>query len=602
MAAILLAATLCAAVPVFSDEEIADESDADPITLGAGAIFLIGFAVGAIAGGAAVHVIEDLLEKQNDEFNEALRAGEANRLYSVIETLEASYANSLANYSQIWSLTSEHWIREAELSASVLWAPNTAYNPSNIMAMSGVYSNSAMMLADAVAQPNALYGAVSQNIAAWTQDAAYNDKITVSWTYGSQSMGSAASWSGKEVWAVSVPASAAEGQEVYIGSDGYIMCFDSNGSAVGPDGLVSLPSGTEKKVAEGVYTLSAGATYVSDRMLPVISATSAQVRPGVIMTAGGSSAIAIYDSDSGRISVGGVSYDSLGISFKAEGSSASTVDVTEVLKQRQGLLSSVISTMNQADSSAWAVWQIYNDAGSASAYITTLAVPNEYEGVEMSAAQKRIMAVMALQELAGYWAGNSGALLKDYTVTPGSNQLFIRGDIYNDRNEVIAKDAIFTPYYRTQDDSIALGSNTETQAATVAVWATGYTGSLSSWNHVTDHPYLITSKAGYVMDAAEIEYAGESVSSVDLDVRSIDYIEPGKITIVPNPAPDADKDYTALITIAFIAMAILLAFAGVLNGRPGLVVIAVVLAIAGAVGAGTINGWLVNGFSLGGLF
>ncbi|MCH3978012.1 MAG: hypothetical protein LKJ94_07305 [Candidatus Methanomethylophilus sp.] len=334
----------------------------------------------------------------------------------------------------------------------------------------------------------------------------------------------------------------------------------------------------------------------------MIAPDSASVVPGIIMSAGGAQRLALYDPSSGKVSVGGTSYDGIGISIKAAGGDALTVSMTGELERRHGLMSAVASTMGQADGSAWAVWQIFTDAGSASAYLTTLSVPNEYEDIGMTASQKRIMAVLSLQELAGYWNSTGGSLLKEYKVTGGSNALFIRGDIMDGQGNTVAKDAVFTPYYRVNDDRIELGSNTQHQAATVAVWASGYTGTLSAWGRSTDSPFLITSQSGYVFDAAEIEYGGESVSSADLDVRQIDYIDPEKISVSPTPTPPAGgDDWTKMIIIAFIVLAVLLAFTGITHGRPELVVIGIIAAAVGIAGADTINGWIVDGFSIGGL-
>lgn len=334
----------------------------------------------------------------------------------------------------------------------------------------------------------------------------------------------------------------------------------------------------------------------------MIAPDSASVVPGIVISAGGAQKLALYNPSSGKVSVGGTSYDGIGISIKAAGGDALTVSMTTELERRHGLMSAVASTMEQADSAAWAVWQIFTDAGSASAYLTTLSVPNEYEDIGMTASQKRIMAVLSLQELAGYWNSNGGSLLKEYKVTGGSNALYIRGDIMDSQGNTVAKDAVFTPYYRVNDDRISLGSNTQTQAATVAVWASGYTGTLSAWDRSTDKPFLITSQSGYVFDAAEIEYGGESVTSADLGIRQIDYIDPEKISISPTPTPPSGgDDWTKLIIIAAVVLAVMLAFAGITHGRPELVVIGIIVAVIGVAGADTINGWIVDGFSFGGL-
>lgn len=602
MAAIMLAASFCCALPVLDDDE-APESDGLVIELSAVGIFALGFVCGAVTGGLAGYALAKEMAKQKDAYEDALRQSESNSLYKIVTAVKATYSNSLQQYSRIWPLTGDHWIREAELSASVLWRSGAEYNPANIMAASGIYGSSSMMLANVVAQPNAIFDAITDYTRAWADDPAYDGRIVTSWTYGDQALGSASTWGGKDVWAATVPVSAGDGLEVYIGSGGHLMCFDSQGSAIGPDGAVALPSGDAKTISEGIYRLAAGATYVSDRMLPVIASDSADVHPGVIMSAGGSSKLAVYDPDTGKIAVDGVSYDDLGVTFKAEGSEAYTVDFTDTLKQRAVLLSAVGSTMNRADTSAWSVWQIYNRAGAASTYLTTLTVPDYYNKIEMSAVQKELLTVLALQQLAAYYDTHSGELLKEYKATPGSNELYIRGDITDETGMLIAKDAIFTPYYWSKDDSISLGSNTEAQAANVLIYATGYTGTLSSWDGSAIKPAVITSKAGYVFDVAEIMHAKESVTSVDLDVMQIDYIDPERIVIDPTPSPDPDdsKDWTTLIIIAAVALAVMLAFSGLTRGRPELVVVAAILAVIGVAGADTINDWIVNGIGFGGI-
>ena len=151
------------------DEE--EDSEASPVTVAvhAGkfvakhwkeiASFLLGFQVG--------WDVNDLLDPSTSVDEDNLRKEEARLLARSLSDGTTQYANALNNYQNIWGLTSEHWIRQAELASSAYWKPDSAYSPYDTLTLSSAYYNSALMLVNATNQINEQFSVVADHIGEW---------------------------------------------------------------------------------------------------------------------------------------------------------------------------------------------------------------------------------------------------------------------------------------------------------------------------------------------------------------------------------------------------------------------------------------------------
>ena len=130
------------------------------------------------------------------------------------------------------------------------------------------------------------------------------------------------------------------------------------------------------------------------------------------VTCGNDSMIVSYDKADGTLTDGSTERSALDnsgepvgmkIRILAEGNDAEEQDLTSVLVQYGELQSAISVTQTKANTSAMAIWSIYDDAGSASAYLTTLPVPDTYQNVTFNAAQKRMITVLDMEQPAVSW-------------------------------------------------------------------------------------------------------------------------------------------------------------------------------------------------------
>ena len=543
---------VCIGEYTLTDENETEQSDAifgvDDVT----AIFILAMIMEAVTVAGAYVLAQHGSSGSNDD---QTRTNEASTVAEETDIAVAFYVNALQNYSQIWGLTSEHWIRQAELIASAYWGVDVTYDANDILEGSGVYHNSSYMMQNATVQMNEYLDSVVDRMTAWQADSVYSGNMTLNWVYGSNSFGSSDDWNGIVTSAVTVE-DGSEYDTTYIGGGG-IYIFGGSATITSSDGTtLSLAEGytdldTLNTFDAGIYTLQDDRQYAGSEIISVIGGYSAAATSAIVMEANGEYRLATYEDD--MVVVDGIEYSSLSLRVDAEGGTSSTSDVTPMLAEYQDLISSIYDVMGEAASSASAVWSIFDEMGSACSYLTTLSVPDNYENVDMSAAQKTVMTTLTLTELAQYYESNSGALkTSGYSVSTESMSLFCRGDIYyysGSEKILLCEDAIFTPYFYTSDLTITLGEQELDQYSICAVWADGE--NLSGWDQITDTCSLCAAYSGYYVDISEIYYDGASVSSVDLDVEEIDYIVATEITTDPlDHSKSSGTDWTLIFLIA----------------------------------------------------
>jgi len=536
-----------------------DQNDSDAIfivddvlyvTLGT---MLVSCLVSAAVGGAAGFLVGSNLTQQGTNTTTYVRTTEASTLATSILTGMTYYSNSLANYDQIWSLTDEHWIRQAELTSSFLWSEDSDYSAYQTLTDSGVYLNSSYMLTNASAQIDAHFDSISERMTLWNENDTYKDAMTLKWSYGLSGISSNSSFGGHLESATTITSDSAD--KVFI-SGGDFWVF-------GGAATITSSDGTSYTLTEGcndldsisgftgdVYELQSGRQYAGN-LLPVLDGESATVTSGIVMESGVEMELATYVN--GKVVVNGYQYDSLSIDVIPEGGTTATADVTTLLSDYYDLIQTIKTTMIHASSAAMTVWNIYDSAGSASSYLTTLMVPNNYDNVEISQSQQEIITILAMEQLSQYYVANSGEIKTgDYTISSDSLSLFCRGDIYDESGTEIYENVIFTPFFYQSDATLTNGDNDLTQSSIVAIWGTGT--NLSGWDGDVsiDDTNLITISSGSSVYIYEMEYDGSTVSTMSLEQKNIDIIEPGEIDPNPiTPPPDTSgTDWTLIFLIA----------------------------------------------------
>lgn len=578
MAVAMVATLLAVATVGVCYTEIEEPEPVDAVFPAVFLPYLTGMIIGAIIGVGAGYVIGSISDKgSTDEYT---RSMDASKVAESIGLGMTYYDNTLANYEQIWTLTDDHWIRQAELAASFTWSEDAAYNPYKILQSSGVYLNSTYMLVNATAQINEHFTSLSERMDLWNKTDPYIDMMELNYTYGSSTLSTKSNFDGHITSAISV---TSETQDRAYLSGGDMWVFGGQSTITSSSGqTLTLPAGyTDLDKLSGfsadMYEFQSGRQYAGN-MIGVLDAESIRVNSGLVMKCGDTVKLATYSGS--KILIDGFQYNSVGIRVDPDSGTSASADITSLLKDYYSLLRTIESIMAAANTSANAVWNVFNVCGEASSFLTTLMVPNNYHNMDLSVAQKTILTVLALEQLATFYSSNAAIKTGEYKLSDKSMQLFVRGDITDSNGDKVFENAVYTPFFYFNDDRLITGKNATSQECIVAIWSEDV-DALSGWDAVSNiqSAKLITLQKGSDLFIYEMEHGGQQVSSIDLDVVEIDLIEAGDISNVLTPL--SDKKDLNLIQIILLVSGAALVLLGLAFRRADVVIIGCIALLVG---------------------
>ncbi len=559
------------------------------------AVFITLFILSAVETG---WIIGDLIVNHtgddDGQDDDIVRENEANTVAESIINNITNYHTAMSGYNQIWKLTNEHFIRQAELASSEFWEKDAEFDSTLILEASGVYINSAYMLDNAASQINAMFDLVSDSLGMWNDTEVYADRMTVELNWGSGSM------STKDSLKMSVGSAVPDVQDghdkVFLTDESTIWASSST-TITSDDGIeLQLERGYTdltdiEGFEDGVYALGSGVSYCGD-ILGIIDIEAAPLYAGVVMGCEDTAKLATYDD--GGIIVDESRGSSVSLTIHPDGAESKTTDLTPILEDYSALMETINWTMTNAVSAAGSIWSIFDRAGQASVYLSTLMVPNNYEDMQLTQAQKVLITILAMEQLASYWDESSELLKEGEYVMSDSLALFVRGDIVDSTGEVLYDDVIFTPFYR-QATTLTVGSNSVQREATIAIWGDGE--NLSSWDGITDasRAKLESIGSGYTLVIAEMENKGQMVNSVDLSINDIEIIDPGQLIHTPNK-DGADNDLDKIIMLVLVLFGILAILSGWRSDSYVVMVVGAIMIIAGLLLSGTIEDLLEDWF------
>ena len=587
-AAILIAAFAGTSVMVAEDDNEVEAMD--PVTLAVVAL-AVTFTIGAAAGAAGGYILWHGEGGNNDD---EIRGLEAQAVAESIINCVGLYGQSIQTLEQVWTLTNEHHIRQAELAASELWQEGREMLPYEILTMSGVYANSAYMLDNSAAQISALYDLVAESLDDWNQTDTYRDKMELELNWGSGSMRTKTSF-GLDFGTATVDVKSGA-DCVYLTTESTVWTSEA--------ATITDPEGNSFDLSKGfndlsgfvgfeddMYTLQSGVTYCGD-MMAVLDQGAAPLYSGAVMQCGDETKVAIYSD--GHIIVDGRQSDRLSLTIHPEGAGSMTADITDIMGQFSSLMDTVHLTMANASSAAASVWGIYDKAGQASAYLSTLMVPNIYDGMEITQSQQELITILAMEQLASYWNDNGDQIKTDDYMMSDSMSLFVRGDIIDSTGETLYEDVILTPFFY-QDTSISTGTFSVQRQAILAIWGTGE--NLSSWDGLSDSDKaaLMVAEPGYSVVVYEMKNQGQMTDHADLTVNKISIIDPYKLSHGVHQT-DPDNDLDKIIMLALVLLGILVLMSGWRSGNYVVMGIGVLMIAAGLLLSSTIEGLLYDWF------
>ncbi len=227
--------------------------------------------------------------------------------------------------------------------------------------------------------------------------------------------------------------------------------------------------------------------------------------------------------------------------------------------------------------------------GQKCASLTTLSIVSTYSEIEWSDGQREMVSYMMMDELQKYWDSGKDQLKdKTFDMTTDSMSLICRGNVkfYNSESNDydVAEGVAFTPIFY-KDTSLKVGTNSTTDYCYIIVW--GECSSLSSFTTATmDGATILYAPKGAVMNISEMKLGDEYKSSIDLDCKQVDWIDPYHADD-PGPVPDPESNDLAktiqLILIILGGALMVLGFGrgNVITGFVGIVIVVVGLLFAG---------------------
>lgn len=603
-------ALIMLAVPFTIVNITPDEEDSDAIMP---LLVVLGVAAAGFGAGWLLHD----LKTDSDMEDEQLRQYEARALASALASGIPSTANAINNYQNIWNLTQEHWTRQCEIVASATWKANSSYDPYAVLNGSTTYLNSATMLINATNQINEQFRNVAEHVGKWNDaefSKYYGDgKMKVEFLIGDRTISTESASDFK----------ARLGQIVGSGNDrtvktgnnavywaGGPVYASEDCTMTGKNGMsYSLKAGWNNDLptidsgwtGADVYRLTPGVTYFGNFMYSIES-DAAPVQGALMITSGSevltvsSNGTYVYDGKNAHYATktgtdgetGTSEYDLFKMSVVPQNRDDKVdVDITSLLIYYGKLNNKVNDTVSAANRNARTVWSIYDDAGSASMYLSTLNVPDTYEDVKLTDVQKKMLVSLYMDQLATWWKDNDHEIKKDnYRLTQDSMSLYCRGNLTMQGDDgtgktqkIVYEDVAFTPiFYKTTD--LRTGTNTLSSYAYVMVY--GKCTSLSTFDLARyEDCSIICLGPGSTIGIAEMRYDGKQVQDVNLKASQVDYIHAEKIEDYDPLPPIQHNDMDELIRLIFFVLGGAFLLWGFGRGHPVATVLGLIIVMAG---------------------
>ena len=605
----------CAGFFVTDEREQPDEFP--PLII---AIIVAGSAGGGFAGG---WFLNDYFDSDDTDVRPYLRLSAANNITDVMSVASVFTANANSNYAQLWGMTKEHWVRQAELEAYSEWQSGKEYDGNAVLMGARAYENNATMTANAVAQIDSFLGEVSEKIASWDGKDTYSGNMEAGFVFDNTRMLTDSADIGADL--ISVANAHGTSGKVYIGTVGedyivtsedyepsYVYNFGARTSVTSEGGLTyvletgkNYLSGISSTVGNkpfeaGIYTVS-DAVIGGDTLSAVMGSSSVPLKAGMAMRSDGNVSLAYIDN--GNVvcngTYGTISFLVVPGDIPSGEQAPDKVDLTPMLKAYQTLLDKLYWTSVSANNSASAVWSIYDRADQKDYGVTTLMASNVYDSVVLSEGMNEILTLSAMQQLATYYDANDD--IKDLQIGlygEGMDAPFVRGSILDEYGNTVYGDVIFTPFFQSESVTLERGIDyTVDQNCLVAIWTDGR--ELSSWYSDamrTDGYETLFVEDGYTFQITQLGVCDgsgmHSEPKVDFKVTKVDYIAPGKANLTDDP--DADSAGKNVLKIVCIVAGAILAVLGFVRRSPVLAIAGIGLIVFGAFFADSVWNWIAR--------
>lgn len=525
------------------------------------------------------------------EIAKQLRAYESELVYIVLQMNSELLTNSVNGYADIWKLTNNFWMRQAEVAAAERWASNVDYYAPYILERCGLIDSLAQLFENIEDGSDSSFSFINDRLTAWASSSQQN-QMKIYLQYGSNTLTDSSNFDIKMRNAITVSSSSAntaylDGRELWV---------------FGGNAKIYSEKGNEYQLASGFNDLSAmginSGTYAfqpdrsySGSIVPILSSKAAQVYASAVVQTGESLKLVKYSNS--LVYVDNTSYDSLSLYIDTGDSSVTEkVNIMQILEMHDMLLSSTYTSLTKAHVSAQAAWMVFDKAQESNILISPSALIPNLENIDVSSEEMYTLTVLYLEQIYDFWQRSNGNL-KDtgFNLSADSLDLYLRGNIYDENGNMLYSSVVFTPYIWLNSVTLTEGKNTFNQSGMIAVWGTSQNP--TGWQGTSGYiPTMLSFKSGYSVEIAQIMHDETLKSSVTLKVLEI---EPWHDIQIDHNQGGLDIHVADLVpfvaAILFLVGLNLLQF-GAYNKHDLIIIVGVICFILALVGAEWIAGFL----------
>ena len=513
----------------------------------------------------------------SEEVKAGLAKLEASNTVYTLDLLALMASSLIDNDAQTWALTQSYLDRTAEISAGSLWSQDAIFDADTILTFGDVYTIIAM--ADGNTQ-NALDNSFDRGgnrFDTWNADENLGEiKGQFAWN------GARTEYVGSNLaidFSVIVKADAFNNL-VYLNAwdsaSSIIAMQPSTITSVGEERSYALSKGYNSLnglgITSGWYKLSNG-TFAGQFYPSTNLDKTAHCSGGMVFLAGDNTGYMTVGTDGLEITYNDNKYVSRSFvyNYAAGGDVKSTSDYQEdgaddpiykLVKSYSEYYKGLTARLTTSAQAALVMWNISSVARESNILLSPSSVIPQLQNMDVDANQAYALYVAALDQIAAYNATH-GRILADQSmfISEQSMKLYCEGTIYDSSGNIVAQNAIFTPYVYTKDFTVTKGNNSfGQQTGIIMVWANG---ALDAWDGKSESQQLIMMSDTSYFNVLKMTYDSREVDSMELLVKDIQKIgiDPMKQKEPVDPIKTLDADLMTRIIV--IELGLIVALLGV---------------------------------------
>ena len=599
-----VAVALCMIIPAVYPHELPEPEEEDE-TLGfpwVAAALILNFAMGGVVGYIVHDHITDDIRGTTTQLRQIDRADEAKSIISNLDFIQSLMTERTTTGANSIKYISTYAERQAEVTVSDMWTPTGTFVAGDVLTESRIYERLSAEIKISEFYMSATFNPYRSLITGW------NATLDNAATYGSGNMTVGFRWMQEDLsqssyspymeYGLGTTVTSAAHSKVYIdpldGTGAPPVLYVDGGSALITDASDSLKTygllngkNDISSIPAGVYYLQPGRTYMGS-IFQVVDPESADVTAAAAMVTGSDIAYAFMAGSGVDIVHSGVRVNSPYLVYQvvADGVIRS-VDVIPSLASINTVMVECIDVAVRAGIAAQAMWLLFDMAGEALQYISPSSIIPDITSIGLSASETALISASALMQIADYVKRNKKNITEaDIMVSPDAMQLLCIGKIQDNFGATVSENVVFTPLNWINDVTLKADGKeiSWSQPGLAAIW-----GSADDFGESYGIPELQTLQPGYVLIIDEMYVGGDPATEFTLEVIPLPkLIDPKWVQHETHTATPDLINLADVVQLFFVIFGLLVAVTALLPRSPTMMIIGLVIAVVGYVGAGVI--------------